>query len=118
MINDGNGPYPVGTNMVVWTVTDIYGNSSTCTQTVIVVDFRIVSITSESNDIRVTWTTAGEKTNILQLATGAADSFTTNFVDLSLPIIVPGTGQVTTNYLEVGAATNAPARYYRVRLVR
>jgi hypothetical protein len=117
VVNDASEPYPVGNNAVVWTVTDVNGNSSSCTQQVIVAVFRIVSIARESNDIRVSWTTASDKTNVLQVATGAAGSFTANFVDLSSPIIVLGTGQVTTNYLDVGGATNAPARYYRVRLV-
>src|SRR2546428_14102997 len=49
---DASEPYPLGTNDVVWTVTDIHGNSSSCTQTVIVAGFGIVSITRESNDIR------------------------------------------------------------------
>jgi hypothetical protein len=115
--NDASEPYPLGTNNVVWTVTDIHGNSSSCIQRVIVAGFGIVSITRESNDIRVTWTTAGGKTNILQFATGAAGSFTTNFVNLSSPIIVPGTGQTVTNFLDVGGATNVPSRYYRVRVL-
>src|SRR5206468_3488704 len=36
VVNDGSGAYPVGTNAVVWTVTDIHGNPSSCTQQVIV----------------------------------------------------------------------------------
>jgi len=30
---------------------------------------------------------------------------------------ITGSGVTTTNYLDAGAATNTPARYYRVRLV-
>ena len=45
-------------------------------------------------------------------------SLTTNFVDLPPQIILSGAGVVTTNRLDIGAATNTPARYYRVRLVR
>jgi hypothetical protein len=33
-----NAVYPVGTTTVTWTATDIHGNSSTCTQTIIVTD--------------------------------------------------------------------------------
>src|SRR5439155_24055343 len=36
--NDATAPHPVGTNAVIWTATDIHGNSGTCTQQVIVVD--------------------------------------------------------------------------------
>src|SRR5690606_8255791 len=44
IINDYNGTdnatdiYPVGTTVVTWTVTDIHGNISTCTQTIEVID--------------------------------------------------------------------------------
>jgi hypothetical protein len=38
-------------------------------------------------------------------------------VDISAPIIIPGTGDATTNYVDSGGATNTPSRYYRVRLV-
>lgn len=36
--NDGLSSYPVGTTVVTWTVTDVNGNTSTCTQNVIVTD--------------------------------------------------------------------------------
>ena len=49
---------------------------------------------------------------------GDVGGYTTNFSDLSGLIIIPGSGDVTTNYVDVnGAATDTPARYYRVRLV-
>src|SRR5437899_5042590 len=44
VVNDGSEPYPVGTNAVVWTVTDVHGNSDLCTQQVIVVDNQVPSI--------------------------------------------------------------------------
>src|SRR5258705_6467459 len=45
VVNNGNEPYPVGTNLVIWTATDIHGKSATCTQQVIVVDGQNPSIT-------------------------------------------------------------------------
>src|SRR5690554_1873960 len=36
--NDAPTIYPVGTTVVTWTVTDIHGNSATCTQNVVVTD--------------------------------------------------------------------------------
>src|SRR5207247_11128977 len=45
VVNNGSEPYGVGTNLVVWTVTDIHNNQSTCTQQVIVVDNQAPSIT-------------------------------------------------------------------------
>jgi hypothetical protein len=78
----------------------------------------VTTITRESNDIRVTWTTTAGKTNVVQVTSGDGNGgFTNNFFDLSPPIVVPGSGQVGTNYLDSGGATNVPARYYRVRLV-
>src|SRR5439155_3064217 len=38
VVNDAAPSYGVGTNLVVWTATDIHGNSTACTQRVIVVD--------------------------------------------------------------------------------
>jgi hypothetical protein len=48
---------------------------------------------------------------------GPGGSFSNNFADLRLEIVPRGTSATTTNYLDVGGATNKPARYYRVRLV-
>ena len=42
---DANDDYPVGVTTVNWTVTDIYGNSATCPQTVTVSDTQAPSIT-------------------------------------------------------------------------
>jgi hypothetical protein len=38
-------------------------------------------------------------------------------LSISGPIIRQGTGDMTTNYLDTGGATNGPSRFYRVRLV-
>ena len=78
----------------------------------------ITAITRESGDIRLAWTTIAGRTNFVQAMAGDANGgFSNNFVDLSTPIVVPGSGQVTTNYLDIGGATNTPSRFYRIRLV-
>ncbi len=71
---------------------------------------RVTSVAQEGNDLRITWTMGSGKTNVLQEAStlGATDNFTDAFTVL--------TAGSSTNYLDVGAATNASARYYRVRL--
>lgn len=75
----------------------------------------IKSISQQGNDIRITWQAAASKTNALQRSPGDANgSYSNNFTDIF--IITNSVGTVT-NYLDVGAATNSPARYYRVRLV-
>ena len=78
--------------------------------------FRITNITREANNVRITWQTVGGTTNVVQTAAGASGGSSNNFSNLS-PIIVPNGGDLTsTNFLDVGAATNFPARYYRVRV--
>jgi len=80
-------------------------------------DFRIISVAREGNDVRVTWLLGPGITNALQATTGAADgSFNTNgFSDIFIVTNVTTIGTVT-NYLDVGAATNAASRFYRARL--
>ena len=79
---------------------------------------RIISAVQQSNDVVITWTTAGVRTNAVQATTGdATGGYTKNFNDISGSIIIPVSGDTTTNYVETGGATNAPSRYYRIRLV-
>jgi len=79
--------------------------------------FRIVSVTPQGNDMLVTWMMGPGATNILQAAAGGTQgSYTTNgFADIFVVTnnTTPGT---FTNYLDIGAATNKPSRYYRARL--
>ena len=80
--------------------------------------FRIISAVPQGNNVVVTWTTAGAHTNAVQATGGDANGgYSTTFSDLSGPIILPGNGDMTTNYLDNGGATNLPSRYYRIRLV-
>ena len=77
--------------------------------------FHITSMTAQGNDLRVTWATVGGLGYVVQDA--AAGGYTSNdFVDLSPLIYVHGSGESTTNYLDTGALTNGPRRYYRIRL--
>jgi hypothetical protein len=76
--------------------------------------FRIIGITSQADGFRVTWRMGNGKTNALQAA-APNNSYDTNlFTDL---FIVTNTVGSVTNYLDIGAATNATSRFYRVRLV-
>lgn len=79
---------------------------------------RIISAVRQTTDVVIVWTTAGGVTNAVQATAGSANgSYTNNFVDISDPIMIQGSGEVTTNYTDTGGATNSPARYYRIRLV-
>jgi T5SS/PEP-CTERM-associated repeat protein len=72
--------------------------------------FLVSSVTREGDDIRAAWQTGIGKTNALQRANSIAGSYADIFT-------VTNTTGTVTNYLDVGAATNAPAWCYRVRLV-
>jgi hypothetical protein len=78
--------------------------------------FRITSVVQTNNDVVVTWTSGPGKTNALQKTAGAGDgSYQTNgFTDI---FTVTNAIGPTTNYVDIGAATNYPTRYYRIRLV-
>jgi hypothetical protein len=77
--------------------------------------FRITAIVKTNNDLRVTWMTGTGKTNALERSTGTSNgSYSNNFAAIFTATNTTGT---TTNFLDVGAATNAPAFYYRVRLL-
>jgi hypothetical protein len=71
--------------------------------------FRLLSTTPEGNDIRITYLTAGGRTNRVQASAAVAGTF----ANVSPATTVPGVGLVTNSYVEVGGATNA-ARFYRL----
>jgi streptogramin lyase len=78
--------------------------------------FRILNLTRTNNDILLTWQTFGSSTNVMQAAPSLPGGSSSNcFVDFSPPIAVPGNQPATTNFLDVGGATNA-SRFYRVRM--
>ncbi len=82
---------------------------------------RVTSAVQQGNDVVITWTTAGGHTNAVQATAGDANGgyTTNNFGDITAwpHIIIDGSGNLTTDYVDVGGATNTPSRYYRVRLV-
>src|SRR5579859_5461129 len=76
--------------------------------------FQITSIARHNaNDLLITWNTSGTN-NVVQVSTGMGvrGSYSTNdFTDLTNIVVTTA----TTNFLDVGAATNSPARFYRIR---
>jgi hypothetical protein len=74
---------------------------------------RILGVTRENNDLRVTWSTAGGRTNVLQ----AAPALNATFTNVSPNLILPDSGDIVTNYLDIGAVSGSTPRYYRVYLV-
>jgi hypothetical protein len=80
--------------------------------------FQITSVAREGNDLLISWLMAPGQTNALQVSSGGPHgAYTTNtFTDLFIVTNNTTTGSLT-NYLDIGAATNTPSRYYRARLV-
>jgi len=78
---------------------------------------RVTAITVVGPDVQVNWSTGNIfcKTNALQRATGTANGdYTNEFADIFL---VTNAVSAVTNYLDRGAVTNFPTRYYRIRQV-
>ena len=58
------------------------------------------------------------RTNRVQASSGDATSgYTNDFTDISGPIVIPVSGDATTNFTDPGGATNNTSRDYRIRLV-
>jgi hypothetical protein len=78
---------------------------------------RINSIVRQDTNVMVSWSTAGGRTNRVEATRASSVTpISSNFLDISGPIAIPGSGDATTNYLDMGGGRDATARYYRVRL--
>ena len=78
--------------------------------------FRITSIVRSNNDILINWMCGIGQTNALQATAGTGNgSYATN--NFATIFAITNTVATSTNYTDVGAATNNPSRFYRVRLV-
>jgi hypothetical protein len=79
--------------------------------------FGVISVAQEGNDVRVTWLMGPGQTNALQAQFTRTQHhhLTNEFVDIFI-VANNTTPGVVTNYLDVGAATNVPARVYRASL--
>ncbi|HXR03916.1 MAG TPA: hypothetical protein VN836_04330 [Verrucomicrobiae bacterium] len=74
--------------------------------------FAITSLALTNGRVRVSWSAVGGKSYVVQTNSALGASF----ADASPVIIVPGTSETVTNYLDPGFAVNDQTRYYRVRL--
>jgi T5SS/PEP-CTERM-associated repeat protein len=73
----------------------------------------ITALDCMGDNVRVSWHAGGGRTNYVQAVTGSG--FTNSFNDVSAPLFIPDNGDVLTNWVDVGAGTNRPARFYRIR---
>ena len=78
---------------------------------------QITSLVPQGNNLNVSWILGPGQTNALQATSGAPDgSYSTNgFTDIFIVTNTVTAGSVT-NFVDVGALTNRPSRYYRARL--
>lgn len=76
--------------------------------------FRIVSLAVTGSDVVVVWQGGGSRTNVVQVSN--AMSISNVFSDASSAMVLVGSGDVLTNWVDIGGATNAFTRYYRVRI--
>jgi len=74
--------------------------------------FRLISGAREGDGMRLVWKTHGGLTNVVQAASAVDGSY----ADISSPLIIFGDADVTTNYFDSGAFTNASRHYYKIRL--
>jgi T5SS/PEP-CTERM-associated repeat protein len=74
--------------------------------------FTITSLKLTNGNVRVCWSAVGGKRYVLQTNSALGTAFS----DASPVITIPGTGEMVTNYLDPGAATNNKTHYYRIRL--
>jgi hypothetical protein len=74
--------------------------------------FRLISIQSESNGVRLAWSAVGGKTYRVQTNGVLPGVFTDN----GALVITLGTGEFITNILNAEPVSNSPTRYYRLRV--
>ena len=114
--NPCNGIAAANTNEN-WSVGDFLGLDNNGDNLYDMADFacgpyKIVQVAREGSNIRISWQTAGGRKDVIQASPAVSGTYT----NLSSTVTNPGTGIVTTNYVEVGGATK-PARFYRLRAV-
>ena len=70
---------------------------------------RMLGLTMQGSDVLITWQAGGNRTNVLQ----SASSIRGVYFTITPNIVIPNVGDVVTNYLDRGAATNTTGRVYR-----
>ena len=80
--------------------------------------FKLISMTVQGSNSRLTWKAVGGRTNVVQSVVGdAGGGITPAFVDVSGPIVISGNGDTSTNFTDVGGADGV-ARYYRIKQLK
>ena len=113
-VNNPGNPVRVANTNENWSIGDFLGLDNDGNNLYDLADYAVgptplLTAAREGNHVRVTWQTAGGRTETLQAA-GKPDG---PFTNVSPALQISGVGLVTTNYLEVGGATNG-SRFYRL----
>jgi hypothetical protein len=111
--NPGNTALAVNTNEN-WSVGDFLGLDNDGNNLYDLADyaigpFQLLGLNRENDNVRVTWLTAGGRSDKVQ----ATPNATASYADLSPAIAIPGVGLVTNSFVDVGGASNA-VRFYRM----
>jgi len=112
--NPGNTVLAANTNEN-WSIGDFIGLDNDGNNLYDAADFaigryRILGATKEGNNLRITWVTAGGRKDAVQASANASGPY----ASVSAALSIAGVGIVTTNYLDLNAATNS-LRFYRLK---
>jgi sugar lactone lactonase YvrE len=109
VVNNAAASYPVGTNAVIWTVTDIHGNSATCTQQVIVVDNQKPTINCPTNIVTSADPGQCSKSNVTYTATATDNctNVTVSCTPASGSTFAIGTNSVSCTAIDGSGNTNS-----------
>lgn len=69
------------------------------------------SVSQSGKNIVLSWQTTSGYTNLVQVSTNFV-----NWSNVSAPMFMSGSGNLITNWTDIGAATNGDVRFYRVML--
>ena len=79
---------------------------------------QVTSVAKSGSDVPLTWNARGGRQYVVQASSGDANgNYNGTYTDISSTNMMLGFGPVQGSYVDVGGATNRPARYYRVKLV-
>ena len=113
-VNNPGNPVQVANTNENWSVGDFQGLDNDGNNLYDLADYAVgpvprLSAAREGANVRITWQTAGGRTETLQAAGTPSGPFT----NMSPALVIPGVGFVKTNFLHIGGATIG-ARFYRL----
>ena len=113
-VNNPGNPVQVANTNENWSIGDFRGLDNDGNNLYDLADYAVgpiprLSAVREGANLRITWQTAGGRTETLQVAVNPGGPFT----NVSPALVIPGVGLVTTNFLDIGGGTNG-SRFYRL----